>query len=80
MTDLVEQLHDEIDEEENLQARAREVVTAKAADLADLLNELGDVEEALTAFATLVEDELTDVTTDAVKLGKDSYLARADTE
>ena len=77
MADLIETLHDEIDVVESLTKRARDAVDARAGKLLDLIDEVGDLEEALAAMAALVEDDLTDLTTEAVHFGRDAYLKRA---
>jgi len=76
MPKLIEALHDEIDEEEALAERARGIVKDKSGKLVELLDELGDVEEALAALSALVEDELTDLTTEAVRFGRDATIRR----
>ena len=80
MTDLIEALHDEIDEEENLADKARKVVESKRAKLIAVIEEVGDIEEALGVLAALVEDDLTDLTSEAVAFGRDSYLTRVRAE
>ena len=78
--DLVELLHDGIDDEESLHDKARKVVEQQRAKLLDMMDSVDDIEEALAAFAVAVEDELTDITSEAVMLGKESYLRRAEVE
>lgn len=80
MADLVELLHDEVDGEESLAEKARAVVEEKRDKLLTMLDKVDDVEEALEILAALVEDDLTDLTSEAVRFGRDSYLRRARVE
>jgi len=73
---LVTALHDEIDGEEDLHEKARKIVEAKAMKLVSVLDNVEDVEDGLAALAAAVEDELTDLTTEAVHFGRDTYLRR----
>ena len=70
-------LHDEIDAQEELQERAKEVVRALRPKLAELVAELDDEEAALEAIALLVEEELDALTSTAAKSGYDAALQRA---
>lgn len=75
---LVEALHDEIDGEEELQERARFIAENKGAKLVEVLGKVDDIEEALAVIAAAIEDDLTDLTTEAVHYGRDRYLGRKD--
>ena len=80
MTDLIELLHDEVDGEEALASRARTVVEAKRQQFLKVLDKVDDFEDALGILAALVEDDITDLSSEAVAFGRDSYLRRAKVE
>lgn len=69
-------LHDEVDLREDLDQRAQEIVErvirTRLADALELAEEEDgeiDIEEALELLASWVEDELTDLSTEAVQKG-----------
>jgi hypothetical protein len=66
--DLINALHDEIDLQEDLRLRARAIVEETIKNNIDvILKKTGDFNEILTTLALLVENELADLTTEAVK-------------
>jgi two-component SAPR family response regulator len=67
MATLVDQLHDQIDFEEDLRERARDVVEELRGSMADAVEETGDVTEAMELIAMAVDNALNDLTTEAVQ-------------
>ena len=65
---LIISLHDEIDAEEDLAEATQALVARDTALLAQLITEHG-FEQAIEAMALLIEDDLIDITTQAVRIG-----------
>lgn len=75
---LADLLHDSIDDREELVARAHEAVERVMREkLADAFEQAGgDVQKALEAVVLATTDELTDLTSEAVRTGFDNARAR----
>lgn len=67
--ELAERLHDEIDEQEELAERARDVVMRLKARFTELVKGTDDTVAAMEALAVLAEVELDELTTEAVQRG-----------
>jgi hypothetical protein len=72
-------LHDRIDQQEDFDERAKElvvrVIKESLGDAVELAR--GDMEKALRLIATLVGEELASLTTEAVHAGFDHAVKRA---
>ena len=75
---LANALHDQIDAEEALQMKAEELVDLVRERFAAIVDSAGDFDNAFLAAAAMLEDELTDLTTEAVRQGAFLYLRRPD--
>lgn len=76
MADLAELLHDEIDREEELRARARTIANEVMEDLYDLVGEAGSFEAGLEAASAILADRLAELTTEAAQAGAADALRR----
>ena len=69
---MVNFLHDKIDRREQLAAKTHDAVERAKAQFADVFEACdGDIPRTLEALAEIVENELTDITTEAVRAGAD---------
>lgn len=72
-------LHDEVDYREDLRDRAREIVARVIKDKFDqVFDSAKEFGPALTILAALIENELADITTEAVKMGAKLAIMRID--
>lgn len=77
MADFRDLLHDQIDSQEEFRIKARLIIESLRGELAGIVAETGDTEHALEIIAAMAEDELADLTTDAVHASAEFAMKRS---